>query len=108
MRSFQHFTDCDLPNGSVSLKGNCRNGDRMYLALSIARKLYICPQCDRTVEIGTENVLVFRVSSDGRKWQTRQHFHRLCARLYAKRYKVNLSPCPRSETDRYRRPVRFR
>jgi hypothetical protein len=66
----------NLPNRRQSIEGETYDGAAVRLAYTIARKLYRCPGCRESVEIGTAHTLVQYLSSDP---PFHQHWHRQCA-----------------------------
>ena len=71
-----------LPSRRRPVRGNDLDGNEIELVLSIARKLYVCPGCRGSVEIGAEHVLVRRREPSGRRYH--QHWHTDCARPLAR------------------------
>jgi hypothetical protein len=65
-----------LPNRRQSLEGETYDGDTIRLSHTIARKLYRCPGCKQSVEIGSSHILVRYLSPDPAFYQ---HWHRECA-----------------------------
>ena len=66
----------NVPNRRQSIEGETYDGDAVRLAFTIARKLYRCPGCRESVEIGTAHILVQYLSSDP---PFHQHWHSHCA-----------------------------
>jgi hypothetical protein len=65
-----------LPNRRHSLEGETYEGARLRMVYTIARKLYRCPGCHLSVEIGDGHTLVHYLSADPAYYQ---HWHRTCA-----------------------------
>jgi hypothetical protein len=65
-----------VPNRRQSLQGETFDGEIVRLAYTIARKLYRCPGCHESVDIGSEHTLVRYLSADP---PFHQHWHRQCA-----------------------------
>jgi hypothetical protein len=65
----------ELPDSRHSLRGLDAEGHEAWLIRGIAGKLYRCPGCHETVEIGEEHVIVHFVrragGSDHHHWHTR-------------------------------------
>jgi hypothetical protein len=66
----------NTPNRRQSVEGETYDGAFIRLTYTIARKLYRCPGCRTSVEIGTAHTLVQHPSADP-PWH--QHWHRECA-----------------------------
>ena len=71
-----------LPSRRRPVRGNDLDGNEIELVLSIARKLYVCPGCRGSIEIGAEHVLVRRHDVSGQRYH--QHWHTECARPLAR------------------------
>jgi hypothetical protein len=66
----------NIPNRRQSLQGETFDGATVRFAYTIAKKLYRCPGCRLSVEIGAEHILVQYLSADP---PFHQHWHRQCA-----------------------------
>jgi hypothetical protein len=66
----------DLPNRRQSVEGETLDGDQVRLAHTIARKLYRCPGCGDSIEIGSAHTLVQYLAAES---AFHQHWHRGCA-----------------------------
>ena len=64
------------PNRRLSVEGETFDGDQVRLVYTIARKLYRCPACRGSIEIGAAHTLVQYLSADP---PFHQHWHRECA-----------------------------
>lgn len=71
-----------LPTRRTPVRGTDLDGNEIELVVSVARKLYVCPACRGSVEIGAEHVLVRRRDVDGERYH--QHWHTDCAREVAR------------------------
>ncbi len=67
----------ELPNRRQSVEGETFDGASLRLSYSIAKKLYRCPGCHTSVDIGSAHTLVQFLSADPR---FHQHWHAACAR----------------------------
>ena len=66
----------NLPTRRESIEGQTYDGARLRLVHTIARKLYRCPSCHGSVDIGSAHTLVQFLSEDP---PFHQHWHRSCA-----------------------------
>ena len=48
----------ELPNRRLSIIGSNDSGNTVFLSLSVAKKLYKCPCCQRGIDIGAEHVIL--------------------------------------------------
>jgi hypothetical protein len=65
----------NLPNRRQSIEGTTYDGTRLRFVYTIARKLYRCPGCHGSVEIGAGHTLVQYLSAEP-AWY--QHWHSRC------------------------------
>ena len=65
----------ELPTRRNDVRGRDLEGRSVVLTFSISKKLYRCPGCGGSIEIGREHVIV-RYPDDGYY----QHWHAECAR----------------------------
>jgi hypothetical protein len=66
----------NLPNRRESIEGETFDGMSLRLVHTIARKLYRCPGCHGSVEIGSAHTLVHYLSAEPPFYQ---HWHEGCA-----------------------------
>jgi hypothetical protein len=76
----------ELPTRRSSLTGTDLDGNKLTLAFAIARKLYRCPGCRESVNVGAEHVVVARKDVTGEGYH--QHWHRDCARTLVRTLKA--------------------
>jgi len=80
-----------LPTRRHPVRGTDLDGNSIELVVSIARKLYVCPKCRGSVEIGAEHVVVRR--RDKRRDDTddryHQHWHTGCAASLARELEIS-------------------
>lgn len=76
-----------LPSRRHPVRGTDLDGNEIELVLSIARKLYVCPSCRGSVEIGAEHVLVRRRDVSGERYH--QHWHSGCAQALARELELS-------------------
>ena len=72
----------DMPTRRTSISGTDLDGRPVKLSVGISRKLYRCPGCRESIEIGREHVIVEREEESGRSFH--QHWHTDCARVIAR------------------------
>jgi len=72
-----------MPTRRRPVRGRDLGGDRVELEVSVARKLYTCPGCRASIEIGAEHVFLRRSPADGSQ-SYHQHWHTACARPIAR------------------------
>ena len=65
------------PSRRQSIRGTDWDGNEVVLSFSVSRKLYVCPGCRASLEVGREHVLVKYESGDRGRYH--QHWHRECA-----------------------------
>jgi len=98
-----------LPDSRQSLLGLTAEGDEAWLIRSISQKIYTCPGCHGSIEIGDEHVVVQYVLRIG--GTEHHHWHRQCAHQLLvpelRRVKaVNAGEAGRSKLERRgRRPA---
>ena len=95
-----------LPNRRWSLQGYTSDGDEAWLIRSISQKLYHCPGCHHSIEIGTEHVVLQYVMRLG--GTEHHHWHHRCAEelLTPELYKLRRVAAGESRRDaRGRRPA---
>ena len=66
----------NLPNRRESIEGETFDGAKLRLVHTIARKLYRCPGCHESVDIGAAHILVQYLSAEP---PFHQHWHESCA-----------------------------
>ena len=66
----------NLPTRRKQIRANDLDGNEVVLAVSVAKKLYVCPSCRGRIELGQEHVLVRYPETGGRGHH--QHWHRDC------------------------------
>jgi hypothetical protein len=66
----------NAPNRRQALEGETYDGVFVRLKYTVARKLYRCPGCGTSVEIGSAHTLVQYPTAEP-PWH--QHWHRECA-----------------------------
>ncbi|MDP9226722.1 MAG: hypothetical protein M3P18_23355 [Actinomycetota bacterium] len=74
-RSRQDGVVVHLPNRRQSVEGETFDGATLRFSYSIARKLYRCPGCHSSVDIGSAHIVVQFRSADPRY---HQHWHERC------------------------------
>ncbi|HEX2050606.1 MAG TPA: hypothetical protein VHJ34_08240 [Actinomycetota bacterium] len=67
----------ERPTRRVAVAGTDLDGRAIAMSATVARKLYRCPGCRGSIEVGAEHVLV-RVSEPGGD-SYHQHWHDDCA-----------------------------
>lgn len=65
-----------LPTRRRNIRGRDLDGNKAELTFAISKKLYRCPSCRRSIEIGSEHVVVRWDRTDGETFH--QHWHRDC------------------------------
>ena len=78
-----------LPSRRQSLEGTDLDGNAVILSVSVAKKLYRCPECRGYIDVGSEHVVV-RYPSGEESWH--QHWHRRCASELVRRELRSLHP----------------
>ena len=68
----------ERPTRRASVAGTDLDGRAVVLAATVARKLYRCPGCGGSIEVGAEHVLVRIAEPGGDSYH--QHWHGDCAR----------------------------
>ena len=98
-----------LPDKRHSLVGHTDEGDEAWLSRGISTKLYRCPGCHGSLDIGADHVIVHYVRRLG--GTDHHHWHRRCAEEILVRdlrgvRRVNASESSRGRiADRGRRPA---
>ena len=93
-----------FPTRRLSVKGVDLDDNAVVLSLSIARKLYRCPECGKELSVGAEHVLVRWMPPDGAPHH--QHWHQECARALLREMR-DIQTRPAGELDpRPRRAAR--
>ena len=78
-----------LPTRKRKIVGHDLDGRPLQLVFTVAHKLYTCPSCRSSIEIGAEHVLVRRREDSGRRFH--QHWHRDCAAALAREISIAAS-----------------
>ena len=71
------------PSRRKSLHATDLDGNELIFAFSISRKLYRCPGCRESIEVGREHTLVKYL--EGPAGTFHQHWHTECAAEHFKR-----------------------
>lgn len=95
-----------LPDTRRSLRGTDPDGDEVWLIRSISQKLYHCPGCHGSIEIGADHVVVQYVHRGG--GTTHHHWHRRCTSEILISQLRGLGPVAASESRRDRLEARGR
>ena len=87
-----------LPNRRTSIQGETYEGERIRLSLSVAKKLYRCPGCKQSLEIGTDHVFVKYLDADPP--YDHEHWHSGCAESKLIRNLASSSAVPAQKRPR--------
>lgn len=68
----------ERPSRRQSVAGTDLDGRDVVMSASIARKLYRCPGCGGSIDVGAEHVLVRVTERGGESYH--QHWHGECSR----------------------------
>jgi hypothetical protein len=72
-----------MPTRRRPVRGKDLGGDGIELERSVARKLYTCPGCRGSIEIGAEHIFLRRTPADGSP-AYHQHWHAACVHEIAR------------------------
>jgi hypothetical protein len=75
-----------LPTRKQPVEGQDLDGNDVVLAVGVSRRLYRCPSCRNSLQIGEEHVIVRRREEGGRGYH--QHWHTSCATELAREIEI--------------------
>jgi hypothetical protein len=80
------------PSRRQSIRAKDLDGNELEFVFSISKKLYRCPGCGRSIEVGREHTLVRYLG--GPMGRFHQHWHAECAIEGFRREVRNVRPVP--------------